>query len=476
MIPSVNFHLWEPCNMRCKFCFATFQDVKRTILPAGHLPKEQAIEVVIQLAEIGFEKITFAGGEPTLCPWLPDLISTAKDANLTTMIVSNGSQLTDTFLEKNKNKLDWIAISIDSLNDETNLVTGRAIAGNKPLKIDYYLSLVDRIKQYGYGLKINTVVHSKNFKEDMSVFIRYAKPKRWKVMQVLPIEGQNDLKIDNLIISESQFQFFLDTHNGLKNITNIVPELNSDMKGSYVMVDPAGRFFDNTTGTHNYSKSILEIGSRLAIQQVNYDFSKFVSRGGIYDWQIEKNHIPVRITLSGEVASGKSTIGKLLADKLNYSFTSIGERTRSFAAQRCNSITEFQKECLLNPELDKQLDRQFSDECNAKEDLVIDYRLGFRFIQSAFHIFLKVSEETAIKRLQKANRQNETYHTLRERNASFKQQFINTYGIYFTEESNYDLILNVDNKVPEEIVEEILCRIKKIHPLEDSKNGSLRSP
>lgn len=27
-IPSVNYHIWEPCNMRCRFCFATFQDVK----------------------------------------------------------------------------------------------------------------------------------------------------------------------------------------------------------------------------------------------------------------------------------------------------------------------------------------------------------------------------------------------------------------------------------------------------------------
>src|SRR5262245_52238736 len=120
MIPAVNFHLWEPCNMRCKFCFAAFQDVKHSILPKGHLPKEQAIEVVHHLADIGFEKITFAGGEPTLCPWLPDLISTAKQAGLTTMIVSNGSKLTDSFLQNNSNHLDWIAVSIDSVNSDTN--------------------------------------------------------------------------------------------------------------------------------------------------------------------------------------------------------------------------------------------------------------------------------------------------------------------------------------------------------------------
>jgi radical S-adenosyl methionine domain-containing protein 2 len=270
--------------MRCRFCFATFQDVKRDILPKGHLPKEQALEVVAHLAEIGFEKITFAGGEPTLCPWLPELIALAKDSGLTTMIVSNGSKLSDDFLASNKAKLDWIAVSIDSLHVETNLETGRAISGKIPLTFDYYTSLVDRIKDYQYGLKINTVVSSKNYHENMNDFILYAKPKRWKLLQALPIAGQNDLYIDDFKITSEQFKNFIDRHLNLTHVTAIVLESNNQMKGSYAMVDPAGRFYDNANGTYRYSKPILEIGSRLAIQQVQYDFSKFVSRGGIYDW------------------------------------------------------------------------------------------------------------------------------------------------------------------------------------------------
>ena len=79
LVPSCNFHLWEPCNMRCGFCFATFQDVKQEMnLPKGHLPEENCILVVDRIAEFGFEKINFVGGEPTLCPWLPDLIVRAK--------------------------------------------------------------------------------------------------------------------------------------------------------------------------------------------------------------------------------------------------------------------------------------------------------------------------------------------------------------------------------------------------------------
>lgn len=285
MIPSVNFHLWEPCNMRCGFCFATFQDVKQSILPSGHLPKEHALEVVAQLAEIGFEKITFAGGEPALCPWLPDLIKLAKESGMTTMIVTNASNLTDEFLQLNSKMLDWIAVSVDSTNQETNLQSGRAICGKRPLTKEYYEFIVDRIKKFGYGLKINTVVNRKNYLEDMGEFISYAKPVRWKVLQVLPIAGQNDLKIDGFKISEEEFQIFISKHNSLTSITTIIPESNLQMKGSYAMVDPAGRFYDNSNGKHNYSRPILEIGARLAIQQVNFDFSKFVERGGIYLWK-----------------------------------------------------------------------------------------------------------------------------------------------------------------------------------------------
>lgn len=67
------------------------------------------------------------------------------------------------------------------------------------------------MKHFGYGLKINTVVNSKNFHEDMSDFIRFAKPKRWKLLQVLPIKGQNDLQINDFKITDQQFQFLLTT-------------------------------------------------------------------------------------------------------------------------------------------------------------------------------------------------------------------------------------------------------------------------
>lgn len=285
MIPSVNFHLWEPCNMRCRFCFATFQDVKSTILPKGHLPKEDAIRVVEELAKCGYEKITFVGGEPTLCPWLPELISTAKERGLTTMIVSNGSRLTFDLIIRLRGCLDWITLSIDSLTNESNFESGRAIGGKRALSKEQYFHLSKMIKSNSFGFKVNTVVHKKNYRENLSELIEFCMPDRWKIFQVLPIKGQNDKHIDEFIISEKEFEHFINCHKHLTSFTRIVIENNDSMTGSYAMIDPSGRFFDNISGEHRYSESILKVGARKAIQQIKQDYSKFINREGLYEWQ-----------------------------------------------------------------------------------------------------------------------------------------------------------------------------------------------
>ncbi|MDO3424269.1 AAA family ATPase [Chryseobacterium sp. APV1] len=73
-----------------------------------------------------------------------------------------------------------------------------------------------------------------------------------------------------------------------------------------------------------------------------------------------------KITLSGEVASGKSTVGKLLAEQLGYQFISLGNLIRERAENEGLNIFEFQRRCTENPETDKEIDREFADECNKK--------------------------------------------------------------------------------------------------------------
>ena len=285
-ISTVNFHLWQPCNMGCNFCFAAFHDVKKDMmLPKGHLPEEDAIEIVNQLAEAEFfRKINFAGGEPTLCPWLPNLIKRAKELGMQTSIVTNGSRITDEWLGTLNGNLDIIALSIDSVNRATLKRLGRKVRGKPPITEDGYLHIISAIKRHGIRLKINTVVTSENWQEDFTGFIRSASPERWKLLQVLPIKGQNNDHINTLQITTEQFDDYVQRNRTVESDGIIVvPETNELMTESYVMVNPAGRFFDNAKGAYTYSDRILNAGVEEAFKQTSTDIQRFEERGGQYE-------------------------------------------------------------------------------------------------------------------------------------------------------------------------------------------------
>ena len=285
-VPSVNFHLWKPCNMRCGFCFATFHDIRPEHLPKGHLPEEDAKSVVERIAKAGFfEKINFAGGEPTLCPWLPDLIEQAKGHGMTTSIVTNGSKITESYLDKLDGNLDWVGLSIDTLDGETQKRMGRTVRGTYSISKGEYLKCVNAIRRRGIRLKINTVVTSMNLGEDLTSFIKQTKPERWKVFQVLPVTGQNDDRIAEFVVSKPLFETYVKHCRSVEgNGIEVVPESNELMTASYSMVSPDGRFYDNAEGKHTYSAPILEVGVSEALKEVRIDPERFCKRGGQYAW------------------------------------------------------------------------------------------------------------------------------------------------------------------------------------------------
>jgi radical S-adenosyl methionine domain-containing protein 2 len=271
---TVNYHFTEKCNFRCKFCFAGHG------LCGKELNCEEAMLVIKGLAVAGCQKINFVGGEPTLCPWLGKLIHYAKSLGLVTSIVTNGTGLTDAFLEDMLGALDWIGMSVDSLNETTLKALGRQCSG-QIIDDEFYYNKVKKINNLGYKLKLNTVVNAFNYQEDMSCFINHAAPTRWKLFQVLT---ENDMPSLFSITSE-QFESFCCFHQShIRPSIQMVPESNNLMRGTYTMIDPIGRFYDNITGEYRYSDPILEVGIKRAFEQVIVDYEKMVERGGVYSW------------------------------------------------------------------------------------------------------------------------------------------------------------------------------------------------
>lgn len=214
-----------------------------------------------------------------LSPILPSLISTAKGQGATTCLVTNGSLLTPDHIREFH--LDWITLSIDSTDPETHRRLGRAIKGI-PCKPSHYIDLAAAVRQYDKRLKVNTVVNKFNVHEDMIDFILELSPERWKIFQMLPVRGENDKFSGDLAISQEEFFAFVERHQTALNGSRIiiVPEDNRLMTGSYAMVDPLGRFFDNTDGSQHYGRSILEVGLERAWKDIQFYSERFIERGG----------------------------------------------------------------------------------------------------------------------------------------------------------------------------------------------------
>lgn len=278
LIPSVNFHVCNECNMDCKYCFASFKDQNGVNL--NQLPKEKAIAIVHELGKAGFRKISIVGGEPTLYPHLFDLLVAAKRCNMKTMLVTNGWLINKEFLFRYSQLLDWIALSVDSLNPEINKAIGRT-CNDVPISYSRYFGLVDDIIKYGYKIKINTVVNSFNKNDHIMHLVKHSYTSRWKIMQVKHIDGQNDHDFKKVMVSDSQFAAYHRSMPFLHSNPKVI-ETADDMTNSYVMVDPQGRFVGNDKGVYTYSKPILEVGAEAAYKEMNYDYEKFVKRGGAY--------------------------------------------------------------------------------------------------------------------------------------------------------------------------------------------------
>jgi len=145
-----------------------------------------------------------------------------------------------------------------------------------------------------------------------------------------------------------------------------------------------------------------------------------------------------KITLSGLAGSGKSTVGKLLAEKLNSKFYSAGNISRDFAYKKYNmTINKFQILCDKDSSIDKGLDEEFRTFGKLHSKFIMDYRLGFHFIDNSFNIFLAVSNEEAINRVYKEKRKgllNSTYNQISElintRNYKMRQRFLKLFYRY----------------------------------------------
>jgi len=318
--PTVNLHLVARCNMRCRYCYARFEQQRKAPL----LPTAEVLTIMRQLVENGVRRVTFAGGEPTLHKDLQVLLKQAEQLGLVTSIVTNGFLIDEAWLAKHGPFLRWLTLSIDSIDAETTRGLGRHAGPDGYRHPDHVLAVAELIHRWNAArppsrrirLKLNITVTSRNAHEDPGEFIREMRPEKVKLLQMLPVEGENDDARD-LACSTEAFANYV-ARVGVIDGVQIAREDNVAMDGSYAMVDPCGQFFQRVDGRYVRSKPIQEVGVMQAWEQVGgYDPDRFLDRGGAYEpGAVANGNLPYLIAIEGLDGTGKSTTVQALAARL----------------------------------------------------------------------------------------------------------------------------------------------------------------
>ncbi len=167
------------------------------------------------------------------------------------------------------------------------------------------------------------------------------------------------------------------------------------------------------------------------------------------------------ITIAGDLGSGKSTVGKLLAQKLNYTYLSTGTLLRELAKEQNCTILELNKQAETNPAIDKELDQR-QQALSTKTNLILDSRLGWHFIPQSLKIYLHIDITTAAQRVfeeKRATEQHESVEKTQEqliaRQQSEQQRYEQAYNLTIRPE-HFDLVFDMNKQSSPEVVEEIL--------------------
>ena len=93
------------------------------------------------------------------------------------------------------------------------------------------------------------------------------------------------------------------------------------------------------------------------------------------------------ITITGEVGSGKSTVGRMLATWLAYEHISTGTIQRRFAAERGCTPLELNEASMRDGKIDEVIDSYLRGLNQSGNRLVLDSRLAWHFVERAFDVF-----------------------------------------------------------------------------------------
>ena len=176
----------------------------------------------------------------------------------------------------------------------------------------------------------------------------------------------------------------------------------------------------------------------------------------------------LKITISGELGSGKSVLSKLLNKKTDFNIISVGAIQRELAVKHGMSTLEFNKYMETHPEIDIECDHKVVEYGLSEANLILDSRMAWHFVPHAFKIHLLVNINIAADRIYNDNvRKNEQNNNIEHaiqniitRKASEVKRFKEVYNVEINDLQNYNIVVDSSFITPENLADFVLNKFE----------------
>jgi len=174
------------------------------------------------------------------------------------------------------------------------------------------------------------------------------------------------------------------------------------------------------------------------------------------------------ISITGDLGSGKSTVSKLLCERLKYEYIYTGKIQREIANRYNMTTLELNQYAETHPEIDDEIDSTFKS-LNGAANFIVDSRLAWFFIPDSFKVYLKTDFMVSAHRISVDNqRENEKYSSTEEavnkimaRKASENKRYMELYGADCSDLSNFHLVIDTSFITPERVADMILVEYNR---------------
>lgn len=166
-----------------------------------------------------------------------------------------------------------------------------------------------------------------------------------------------------------------------------------------------------------------------------------------------------KITITGDLGSGKSAVSKILCDRTGFHYVSTGRIQRQLAQELGIDTLEMNRKADTDPSIDERIDGIFAELGKDQKSYVVDSRMAWFFLPDSFKVYLKADIQVAVDRiLSDPDRNSEQYQNREEaikkisaRKQSENERFLSKYGADGTNLNNFNLVVDTTERAPEEV-------------------------